>query len=241
MKRLLVGALLLSGACLGDLLVGPKPNIAPLLDVAMWVSHGEELRYVVDATFRRGSNAEGDPLALIDSILLVDGISVFGVARSATTLSYTWQGLASAAVADTITVRGPAVAGLQTSGTTMAVPVPTREDPLFRDHVAGDDLLLRVSPLGDTIAGLVPGFARWILEIRDVRTGLTILRLDGAGIHPSPLPVPWQLLMATPGDSLSASLQSVWRHHVPDAPYGVALTLLVTIGWQIRVVAPPTP
>ena len=241
MKRLLVGALLLSGACLGDLLVGPDPDVAPLLFISVRVTHGEELRYSVDAGLSAGSDSEGRPRALVDSFVVVEGTSVMGVASPGRLLRYTWSELATSPGNDTITIRGPVIAGLQTSGIVLHIPMPIREDPLFREHVAGDDLLLSVSPFADTIVGLVPGSAQWSLDIRDARKDQRILSLDGSGAHPAPLPIPWQLLMVSPGDSLTASLQSFSSHVVPNAPYGVSVLIVATIGWQIRIVAPPTP
>lgn len=241
MRRLLVGVLLLSGACLGDLLVGPDPDVAPQLFFSVRVSHGEERWHSVDAALRAGSDSKGHPRALVDSFVVVEGTSVMGVASPGKILRYTWSELASSPGNDTITMRGPVIAGLQTSGIVLHVPVPLREEPLFREHTAGDDLLLSVSPFADTIIGLVPGSAIWSLDIRDARTNQTILSLDGTGAHPAPLPIPWQLLVVSPGDSLSASLQSLSSHVVPNAPYEVSVLIVATIGWQIRVVAPPMP
>jgi len=241
MKRLVVAVLLPLGACFGDLLVGPEPNIAPLLSVAVQARHDEQLRYVVEGFFRPGSDAEGQPRALLDSSLIVDGSSVQGVPTSGTSLRYEWDEVAAMPLAgDTITVRGPIVTGLPSSGLTLRLPVPVRLDPAFVEHSAGDDLLLNISPLTDTVAGLVPSFAQWQLVLTDARQNRRILILDGRGTHPSPLPVPWQLVRAAPGDSLTASVQLFSGHHALNTPYPVFVTIIASITWRLRIVAKPT-
>lgn len=240
MKWLLVALCLAAAGCFEHLLVGPEPDVAPQLAIDVQVAHREQATRLVAAIFRRASDAEGRPRALLDSFLVVEDSSVLGVPTSPSILQYSWLELAPTLVpGDTITVRGPVVTGLPSSGLTVRVPVPVREDPFFRELVTGQDLLFTVSPLADSIDGLIPGAtAFWIAEVRDARRDRVMLRIDGAGPHPSPLPIPWQLLLAAPDDSLSASLTFFSAHQVANSPYSVSVTIRGHFTWQVRIVAP---
>ncbi|MEX2153494.1 MAG: hypothetical protein WD825_09155 [Gemmatimonadaceae bacterium] len=183
-------------ACSDYTLVGPEGNVQPSLGIFVSVTHGEELEYLLHGFFRIGTDAAGRPRTLADSSLIVEGVVIAPTSPITGALSYEWGKTLTLTTTgpDTITVRSPILDTAPPLDFTAMIPLPVRADAMRIDHVAGTDLLLNVTPVADTTAGLVRSITFWQLTIQRADSGRSVLDVHGVGTHPSPLRLPWAWL-----------------------------------------------
>jgi hypothetical protein len=223
-------------------LVEPQPE-EPLLAISLAAMSDESSRYELNAFFRRGTDARGHPVELVDRALYVEGTPVVpGPERTPGIWSYRWQEtrVATGAHADSVRVAFPVIATSSSGAHSITIPVTRRVDPADVDLVRGEDLVLRVSSADGATAGLTGGVDFWTLDIRQscVSGSGRQFTITGTGPHPSELRVPWRWLEALPVGSVAACFRSFWSFQVAGSPYQASVTVSVQLAWRIHVVGP---
>lgn len=237
MKRALL-IVLFAGGCSGFDLVAPVPESPPFLSIEIDVVREETSRYFVTARFAPGVNSSGEPVAVSDGRLQVEGTLLEPLAESSrSVLSYEWQGERPAAGVDTIHLRIPRAGSSPTIDFSVEIPLPGREDPFNVSLPAGGDLRLRVA-LASTPA-LSPALESWQLRVRRAAVSGGIdsgsVAVFGQSRFPPEIRVPWEWIKTAARDSLIVMLQSQSSYRAVGAPYRVDVFANALVNWHVRV------
>jgi hypothetical protein len=239
--------LLALAACDDFTLVEPEPQPEePLLSVHVRAlsNETESTRYELNALFRRGTNARGEPTEVAHRALYVEGAPILPERETIPGVwSYRWQQtrVTTGDGADSIRVAFPVIANLSPGTSSITIPVTRREDPVDVRLTRGEDLLLRVSSAAGAPPELSGGVGFWTLEIRQSCSGANPgpqFEIRGDGPHPSQLRVPWQWLERLPGSSMSACFRAFSSFQVVGSPYRATVTVIVELVWRIEVIEP---
>jgi hypothetical protein len=246
MKLGLVVILVLAVACFDYTLVGPVPNKAPELQVSIQATHDEQLSYAVRAFVRRGTDDRGRPLPAFDSALVVQGSEISPQIEPDGNFSYASTTMTVAVTpgrAESVTVRGPLLAGATAAEVSLTIPVPMRMDPFFFEHPAESELQLGVSAFKDTIANLVRREINWRLEVRGKQSSQSIFTLNSTGTSPTQLRVPWHWMPAgaSVGDTLTVLFQISTQYVSLEGPVSISSFVNGRVSWRVRIVSPVDP
>jgi hypothetical protein len=223
-------------ACFSDVLVGPAPNLEPILGVHAEVVLDDKRYVAVAATFRRGTDNRGNPLQFTDSSIIVNGSPLQPTNAGAAVLQWRWETATPIGTTDTIAFRGPVVAGFSSSGAAINFVIPARVDPYVLDVSQGDDVQLNVSTV--TSASTATGQTEfWRLDIQDAKRGNSRLSVDGRGVTPPAFLIPASLLNAQTGDSLVVNYFLVTSPEISASPYDAVAFQSLRMVWHLRIVS----
>jgi hypothetical protein len=221
-------------SCYGENIVVPDPNVAPQLHATVFVRQDQSLHNDVLILLSLGTDAKGNDNGLGNSPVLVAGSVVTG---NPTADGMAWSWADSAGLRGNVDIRFPTVATYSPTPVSVSIPIEGRDGPRIIDHVAGQDLTLRLLGVTDSIAGLTSReFQRWSLAVRDARKPRNVF-VNGTGIA-STFALPNSLMSMIPGDSLHATVTASKSYEVAGAPFRTGLFTETQVTWIVRVVAP---
>lgn len=241
LSRALPLLLLFSFTCVDYRLVGPASPAEPALHVLVDISHDEALTLGLVGWFTTGTRAGTTERVLADSTMLLQNDVTPPQVRDASRLQYAWIAyyFGNPPGPDSARLRGPIVT-MDARPPMIALPVPRRLQPLRMEHAAGTDLILELSPTAAP-EQLDRVFGFWQIEIEIEPDMRRVLSLDGQGVPPSRLNVPWVWLdqSVVPGDSLSATLSLSDGYEVSASPYRTSISRQARVIWRIIVLPAP--
>jgi hypothetical protein len=246
LRRGLPGILLALEACGDFTLVEPQPPEPEptALSVSLSAISDESTRYDLDAVFRPGTDASGEPTRVVDPALRVEGTPVLPDQEAEPGLwFYQWEHSRATTGdgVDSVRVTFPVVANSSPATYSIAIPVPGRAGPADLGLIRGEDLLLRVTPAPDRPPGLSGRGDFWMLEIRQscsVADSGPQVMITARGPYPSELRVPWQWLQALAAGPMSACFHAASSFEAVGSPYPASVGVVVRLAWRIQVVEP---
>ena len=226
--------LLLAG-CTDFRLVGPAANAERSFSIFLNVNHDDTLFTAVNAAFFPGSDADGNPLPLVDSTMAIQG-EVVRPRVGDQLVTYEWSAaFADAGTApDSLRVRPPVVVGV--AAQPLAFLLPRRNQAYALDHVAGTDLVLDAnnSPVTPPVQRTD---ARWSVDITAEQR--PVFSINSSAPLPPQLRVPWAWFgeSVTAGDSLSVSITRFEFYDLTGTAYPTAVAMFARFVWNVRIVA----
>ena len=233
--RAAVALSVLATSCYDAYIVAPTPNIEPVLSANVVTTQDEQIRNDVFVFLRPGTDRNGDDLLLADSSVAVAGIVIAGE-RSPAGTSMRWQ-WSDSTTRDSLSIRLPTLATFPGVAVTARMALATRDGPAVIEHLAGQDLTLRLLGAVDSIAGMKTAtLGSWRLTVSDARAPRSF-RVDGIG-RSSTFVVPQSVMPMVAGDSLVANVETIKGYSVDGAPFPMVIVLQARVKWIIRIVAP---
>lgn len=238
MKRATLIAAIACLACYGGLLVEPSANVNPSLSVGVETFHDQIRRVRVSAELARGTGADGAQMALLDSTMVIDGVTVTPSRIDAFRITWSLDIDVPGTSLDTIEIHGPTFSQ-RAEPQVMLIPISARIDNRVVDLGEGQDLVLNMAAVPDSIRGFTTlADFPWHLSIENVRTGRPALQLTGRGAAPSSITIPSEWLSVQSGDSLVAGFLRFASHQATDGGYDISLFSVARFAWSVRVVDP---
>lgn len=240
LSRALPLLLLLPSTCVDYKLVGPASPGEPALHVSVDVSHDDELTLGLVGWFSTGTSVGTTVRELADSTMVLQDQVTAPEVQEGSRLAYAWIAhyFDSLTGPDSARMRGPMISS-DAPPPLIVLPVPRRLLPLRQEHSVGADLILELSPTAaPERLHRISGFWQFEIEIETQADRRRVLSLDGYGIPPSRMHVPWVWLdqSVLAGDSLSATLSLLDSYEVTPSPYRTHVSRQARLLWKIMIV-----